>query len=130
MRTATSGPAPGLTHDSVLAADTALQPMEQKQPVALRPAAPAQSVYITSVEPKASAVGGACGMLACLQVESPLSHASLGVRKLARGLAVFLLAYSTAYLETLTIAHVSQQLTGLWLLGCTRLGGHCGTWCL
>lgn len=42
-----------------------------------------------------------------MQVESHLSHASLGVRKLARGLAVFLLAYSTAYMETLTIAHVS-----------------------
>lgn len=39
------------------------------------------------------------------RVESHLSHASLGVRKLARGLAVFLLAYSTAYMETLTIAH-------------------------
>jgi len=46
-------------------------------------------------------------LLSMLQVESHLSHTSLTTRKLARSLTVFLLAYTTAYMETLTIAHVS-----------------------
>lgn len=49
------------------------------------------------------------GVTACLQVETQLSQASLGVRKLARALIVFILAYTTAYMETLTIAHVSHR---------------------
>eukprot|EP00879_Flechtneria_rotunda_P033226 GHRR01036776.1.p1 GENE.GHRR01036776.1~~GHRR01036776.1.p1 ORF type:complete len:245 (+),score=51.51 GHRR01036776.1:384-1118(+) len=40
------------------------------------------------------------------RVESHLSHAPLQTRKVARGLAVFLLSYATAYMETLTISHV------------------------
>eukprot|EP00879_Flechtneria_rotunda_P029988 GHRR01032466.1.p1 GENE.GHRR01032466.1~~GHRR01032466.1.p1 ORF type:complete len:180 (+),score=33.21 GHRR01032466.1:886-1425(+) len=39
------------------------------------------------------------------RVESHLSHAPLQTRKVARGLAVFLLSYATAYMETLTISH-------------------------
>lgn len=41
-----------------------------------------------------------------VQVENHLSHASLTTRKIARILAVFLLSYATAYMETLTISHV------------------------
>jgi cycloeucalenol cycloisomerase len=40
------------------------------------------------------------------RVEAHLSHASLLTRKVARCLVVFLLAYATAFMETLTIAHV------------------------
>ncbi|KAI8471701.1 MAG: hypothetical protein J3K34DRAFT_416495 [Monoraphidium minutum] len=39
------------------------------------------------------------------RVENHMAGASLGARKLARCLAVFLLSYATAYAETLTIAH-------------------------
>ncbi|KAF6255411.1 cyclopropyl isomerase-like protein [Scenedesmus sp. NREL 46B-D3] len=39
------------------------------------------------------------------RVEAHLSHAPLGTRKVARALAVFLLSYATALMETLTIAH-------------------------
>jgi hypothetical protein len=48
-----------------------------------------------------------CRLRACLQVESHLSHAPLATRKVARALAVFLLSYATAFMETLTISHVS-----------------------
>jgi hypothetical protein len=47
-------------------------------------------------------------VIACLQVESHLSHAPLATRKVARALAVFLLSYATAFMETLTISHVSE----------------------
>ncbi|KAF8063107.1 CPI1 [Scenedesmus sp. PABB004] len=39
------------------------------------------------------------------RVDAHLAHAPLATRRLARGLAVFLLAYGTAYMETLTISH-------------------------
>lgn len=57
------------------------------------------------------AAAAALRPLWCLlaQVETHLSHAPLATRKLARCLAVFLLSYSTAYMETLTISHVSAR---------------------
>ncbi len=42
-----------------------------------------------------------------MQVENQLIGQALIVRKLARVAVVFLLSYATAYMETLTIAHVS-----------------------
>eukprot|EP00775_Hariotina_reticulata_P005208 gene5208-5446_t len=39
------------------------------------------------------------------RVDTHLAHAPLRIRKLAHALAVFLLAYFTAYMETLTISH-------------------------
>lgn len=48
--------------------------------------------------------------LCWLQVENHLAHTPLRTRKVARALAVFLLSYATAYMETLTIAHVSQSI--------------------
>ncbi|GBF93808.1 cycloeucalenol cycloisomerase [Raphidocelis subcapitata] len=39
------------------------------------------------------------------RVETHLAGSPLAVRKLARALAVFLLSYATAYMETLTISH-------------------------
>lgn len=50
------------------------------------------------------------------RVEAHLSHASLLTRKVARCLVVFLLAYATAFMETLTIAHVSEGGAGVWWL--------------
>jgi hypothetical protein len=50
-----------------------------------------------------------CPALRVTQVESHLAHAPLTTRKLARALAVFLLSYATAFMETLTISHVRQQ---------------------
>jgi hypothetical protein len=44
-----------------------------------------------------------------LQVENALIHKPLTTRKVARTVVVFLLAYATAFMETLTIAHVSNN---------------------
>lgn len=61
-------------------------------------------------------------LISALQVENHLSHAPLGTRKVARALAVFLLSYFTAYMETLTISHVStccKPCNALHVCNCT-----------
>jgi hypothetical protein len=51
------------------------------------------------------------------QVETHLTGAPLLTRKVARCLIVFLLSYSTAYMETLTISHVGSSMRAC-LLAC------------